>query len=66
MTATHSREYYRALSTGELVTRAREEGLNPEMAIAVIERLAVLGVAQEHGQQGEKRGFEFNNGGNVS
>jgi len=38
------RDYYRALGTHSLLTHARENGLNPELAIAVTERLA----AKEH------------------
>lgn len=60
MAATHSREYYRSLSDERLVTLAREEGINPEMAIAVVERLAVRSTQVDS----SKLGFEFNfNGG---
>ena len=36
----HDRSYYRALGTKALINEAREEGINPEMAIAIAERLA--------------------------
>lgn len=36
----HDRDYYRCLHTDELVETARREGLNPELAIAITERLA--------------------------
>ena len=39
-TMTHDRDYYRALFTLELLRIAREDGLNPELAIAITERLA--------------------------
>lgn len=37
---THDRDYYRSLSDVVLVDAARREGVNPEMAIALAERLA--------------------------
>lgn len=36
----HDRDDYRALGTHALLRAAREYGLNPEMAIAITERLA--------------------------
>ena len=62
MPVTHDRDYYRALSSFELVDLARDEGINPELAIAAVERLAKAC----HGYQAAKRGFEFNNGGQTS
>lgn len=38
------RDYYRALGTFDLLMHARDNGLNPELAIAITERLA----AKEH------------------
>lgn len=60
MPVIHNREYYRALSTEGLVLLAREDGINPEMAVAMAERLA----QRTHGHSA-KRGFEFNHGGNT-
>lgn len=37
---THDRTYYSAMSTYRLLLIAREEGINPELAIAMAERLA--------------------------
>lgn len=36
----HDRDYYRALSSLQLLTVAGEDGINPEMAIALAEHLA--------------------------
>lgn len=55
---THDRDYYRCLHTDDLVETARREGLNPEMAIAITERLAeVLAV---DGAAGGRGNFQFN------
>lgn len=55
---THDRDYYRCLHTDDLVDAARREGLNPEMAIAITERLAeVLAV---DGAAGGRGNFHFN------
>lgn len=37
---THDRDYYRDMSVAQLVDAAREHGINPEMAIAMAERLS--------------------------
>ncbi|HET8666845.1 MAG TPA: hypothetical protein VFM10_02625 [Terriglobales bacterium] len=37
---THDRDYYRSLRDVVLVDAARREGINPEMAVALAERLA--------------------------
>jgi len=37
---THDRNYYRVLITAELLRIARDEGLNPEMAITIADKLA--------------------------
>lgn len=36
----HDRDYYRSLGDVVLVDAARREGINPEMAIALAERLS--------------------------
>ena len=38
----HDRDYYRALPIGVLLNLAVEEGINPEMAIALAEGVAEL------------------------
>ncbi len=37
----HDRNYYRSLSTRELLREAREAGLSAELSIAITERLAI-------------------------
>lgn len=37
----YDRNYYRALSERELLLRAKEHGINPELAVAITERLAI-------------------------
>lgn len=37
---THDRAYYRSLSARALLVLAVEEGINPEMAVAIAEELA--------------------------
>lgn len=39
-TRAKDRDYYRSLSNAALAAAAREEGINPEMAIAAVERIA--------------------------
>lgn len=55
---THDRDYYRCLLTDDLVDAARREGLNPEMAIAIAERLAK--VSAIYGAVGGRGNFQFN------
>lgn len=55
----HDRDYYRCLTTAELLALARDEGINPEMAVAMAERLSEKG-AGYYGATHAKRGFEFN------
>ena len=42
------RDYYRALDSHRLLTLAREEGINPEMAIALADRVANLDYGVSH------------------
>ena len=37
---------YRSMGTSELLTIAREEGIDPDMAVAMAERLDILGNAR--------------------
>lgn len=37
---THDRDYYRSYSVRDLLRLAREDGINPEMAIVLAEQLA--------------------------
>lgn len=59
---THDRDYYRCLHTDDLVDAARREGLNPEMAIAITERLAevLVEVLAADGAAGGRGNFQFN------
>lgn len=54
----HDRDYYRCLHTDDLVETARREGLNPEMAIAITERLAER--VAVYGAAGGRGNFHFN------
>lgn len=38
---THDRDYYRSLSSRALLVQAVEDGINPEMAVAMAEHLAL-------------------------
>lgn len=55
----HDRDYYRCLDTLDLVRQARDEGINPEMAVAMAERLADS-LRRYYGGDADKLGFEFN------
>lgn len=59
---THDRDYYRCLHTDDLVETARREGLNPEMAIAITERLAerLAEVSTIYVAVGGRGNFHFN------
>jgi hypothetical protein len=53
---THDRTYYSAMSTQGLLLTAREQGINPELAIAITNRLADTNPAYE----GYRGTFRFN------
>lgn len=53
---THDRSYYSAMDTAVLLRTAREDGINPELAIAITNRLADTHPAYE----GYRGTFRFN------
>lgn len=55
----HSAEYYRCLSTEGLLVLAREQGINPEMAVAMAERLEDEYLARDFSSHLKGGGFTF-------
>lgn len=55
----HDRDYYRALSADSLLTLAAENGIDPEMAVALAEALADQ-TATAYGPKYRKGAFYFN------
>lgn len=53
---THDRDYYSAMTTEGLLITAREDGINPELAIALANRIADNNPAYE----GYRGTFRFN------
>lgn len=55
---THDRDFYRAMTAASLLNYARERGLNPELAIAMAEKLGEI----NNPFRGWRGVFTFNEG----